>query len=169
MQNRRFTWIELIISVVLLAILAVTLLPRLAGTGETARVASAAAIAGALGEAVSIAHVEWLNNGSAIVTPILLQKQNIYVNAFGWPEDTKEVAVGVVTAEKCLNLWRGLLNKPPAAVAKGAPCTGPACQYVANIRTSPSGGAVTECTYTDQQGHGSNVISYDVSTGIVSI
>ena len=153
-----FTLIELVIVIVLIGILAATALPKFANMTTQARTAAASGIAGALGAAASIAHAQWLAEGSPAT--ITLEGQSVVMSANGWPERTTGTANGTATAAKCLEVWNGILNNPPQA-ATGT-CTG-SCQYLVRVTASPV------CEYVDQQGAGANTIQYNISTGAVSL
>ena len=155
-----FTLIELIMVIVLIAVLSAIALPKFASLNTKARQASADGVAGSLSSAISIAHAQWLANSSP--TSITLEGQIVYMSPVvagvgGWPEDTVTTGTGTATATKCLAVWNGVLNSPPAA---GTTCVAP-CQYLVTVTASPV------CKFTDQQGTGTNIITYNINTGAV--
>lgn len=157
-----FTLVELVIVIVLIAILSAVALPRFTNLSNQARQATAAALAGSLSEAVSISHAQWQASGANIGASVILDGgQIIYLNTLGWPEDTNSAVNGTITASKCLNLWNSLLHNPPPA-AVGASCTGN-CQYSVSVSAS----STSTCAYTDLQGKGVNIITYNANTGLV--
>jgi MSHA pilin protein MshB len=155
-----FTLIELVIVIVLISILSAVALPKFSNLTTQARQAASAGVAGGLSAGVSVAHAQWLASGSP--SSISLEGQIIYMSPVvngigGWPEDTAATGSGVATASKCLNVWNSILNNPPIA---GITCTGN-CQYLVTVNASPI------CRFTDQQGNGSNTITYNINTGAV--
>lgn len=162
-KQRGFTLIELVMVIVIMGILAIMALPKLSNLTEQARKAAANAVAGGLVAGISVAHAAWLANGGLGAAPITLEGSTIiYINNFGWPEDTAAPATGTVNANKCLNLWNGLFNNPPLASNSTTTCAAMSgCMYVAGIS------GTTTCTYTDGQGSGVNVVTYNVTTGAV--
>ena len=160
-QKQGFTLIELVIVIVLIGVLSAVAVPRFASLTTQARQASADGIAGGLSAAASVAHAQWLASGSP--TSITLEGQIVYMSPVvggvgGWPEDTAALGTGTATAAKCLNVWNGILNSPP--VAGAVTCTG-TCQYLVAVTASPV------CKFTDQQGTGTNIITYNINTGAV--
>lgn len=159
-KQNSFTLIELVIVIVLIGILSAAALPKFASLIFRARQAAASGIAGGLSAAASIAHAQWLADGSP--DSINLEGQLIYMSPIvngigGWPEDTKTIGNGIATPDKCLAIWNGILNAPPKADINT--CVAP-CQYMVSAETPL-------CKYRDRQGRGDNVITYNIITGAV--
>ncbi len=155
-----FTLIELVIVIVLIGILSAAALPKFATLITRARQAAASGVAGGLSAAASIAHAQWLADGSP--ESINLEGQLIYMSPLingmgGWPEDTQAIGNGVATPDKCLAIWNGILNTPPKADINT--CTAP-CQYMVSA-DSPL------CKFQDRQGKGDNIITYNITNGAV--
>lgn len=172
-----FTLIELIVVIVLLGILAATALPKFIDLTSNARRAAAQGISGSIGSAVDLAHGLWLAGGQTS-PQTMPDGTKVYFSTAangGWPTDTSSTNMGAAggtsvsttaTTAACLDLWAGLLQNPPIAAAA---CTGN-CQYQVGIGTAPNGGSAKGgCSFTDQQGTGTNVIWYDMGTGIVQL
>lgn len=155
-----FTLIELVIVIVLIGILAASALPKFANLTGQARTAAAQGVAGALAAAASVAHSQWIADGASAAsgTTISLEGTTIHVTANGWPEGTSATSEGTATAAKCLEVWNGVLSNPPEA---GTTCTG-TCEFLVTA-------ADPVCSYQDEQGSGSNTITYNINTGAVAI
>jgi len=162
-RKRGFTLIEMVMVITIMGILAIVAIPKLGSLTSQARKAAADAIAGGLMAGISISHAQWLANGGNGAASINLEgSQVMYMNQYGWPEDTAAPASGTANANKCLNVWNGLLDNPPLASNSATQCAATVgCNYVANIT------GTTTCTYTDGQGTGVNVITYNITTGAV--
>ena len=154
-----FTLIELVIVIALIGILAATALPKFANMTNQARTAAANGVAGALGAAAAIGHAQWIANGST--GSITLEGTTVNMSTAGYPEYTATAGTaGTMTNVKCEEVWNGVLNAPPGVSTAGV-CTG-TCQFKASAATSV-------CTYKDQQGSGTNSITYNITTGAVAV
>lgn len=121
-----FTFIELVIVIILLGLLAATALPRLLEVTDDAEIASLEALAGGFTTAVAIAHAQWTAEGhsrGALTTPadkvlVNLDGKLIYFNENGWPANTAgslDSASDNQSAAECQQVWNALLQSPPAS------------------------------------------------------
>ncbi|MGL4932911.1 MAG: type II secretion system protein [Aeromonas sp.] len=132
-----FSLIELVIVIVILGILAVTALPRFLDVTDEAKQASVEGVAGGFATAVSLVRAQWEAKGRAnqdnlnnalydgslfyLTTPTDSQIDKGDMSP-GYPMDTAasrvpDVDPANLTADRCLNIWQGLLQNPPKATA----------------------------------------------------
>ena len=136
-KSRGFSLIELTIVIVVLGILAVTALPRFLDVTEEAQNASVQGMSGGFASGVMMARAQWEAQGRGTVNgmnSVLYDGIRLYLTSPtqaeleagtlspGYPVDTADSGSptsnpGELTAQRCLNLWNGLLQNPPAATA----------------------------------------------------
>lgn len=123
---RGFTFIELVIVIILLGLLAAAALPRLLNVTDEAQVASLEGVAGGFATAVAIAHAQWAaegNNRGGPTTPadkvaINLDGKIIYLNEFGWPANTNpntDAAANAQAATECKEVFDAILQSSPSS------------------------------------------------------
>ena len=123
---RGFTFIELVIVIILLGLLAAAAIPRLLNVTDEAQVASLEGVAGGFAAAVAIAHAQWAaegNNRGGPTTPadkvaINLDGKIIYVNEFGWPANTNpntDAAADAQSAAECQQVFNAILQNSPSS------------------------------------------------------
>ena len=90
-MNRRieggFSWIELVVIVTILGILAAFAVPRFASLEGHARLAATQALAGSVRSGAALAHALWLAQGDPASTSVPMEGQAITM-AFGYPDAT---------------------------------------------------------------------------------
>ena len=125
-RQQGFTFIELVIVIILLGLLAAAALPRFLDVTEEAEIASLEGVAGGFSTAVTIAHAQWFaegnrRGGSAAPADkgfVNLDGSIIYLNENGWPansEPAKDASYDSQTAEECQEVWNAVLQNPPAS------------------------------------------------------
>ena len=132
-----FSLIELVIVIVVLGILAVTALPRFLDVTEEAKTASVEGVSGGFATGVLLVRAQWEAKGRTkenslntivydgkrfyLTTPSTTESDNGDVSP-GYPIDmssgtSSAVAPSNLTADRCLDVWNGLLQNPPKATA----------------------------------------------------
>ncbi|MCW8921979.1 MAG: type II secretion system GspH family protein, partial [Sedimenticola sp.] len=149
---------ELVVVILILSVLAATALPRFMDVQQDAHVAAVKGAGGGFGSAVSLAHAQWVANGSTAAVNNLpnFGSNNVNMNASGWPVSTTNGNAN--TATGCVELWNGIMQNPPAA----ATAAGTGIDYVATYI------AGNRCRFT-YQGGGAMSITYDTDDGAVIV
>ena len=80
-----FSWIELLVVITILAILAVFAVPRFASLEGQARLAATQALAGSVRSGAALAHALWLAEGDPASPSITMEGQPITM-MFGYPD-----------------------------------------------------------------------------------
>lgn len=125
-RQQGFTFIELVIVIILLGLLAAAALPRLLDVTDDAEIASLEGVAGGFSTAVSIAHAQWYAEGGkrgSVTTPdqktqINMDGKIIYMTENGWPANTRpedDSSEDNQTAQECLDVFQGILQNFPSA------------------------------------------------------
>jgi MSHA pilin protein MshB len=125
-KQQGFTFIELVIVIILLGLLAAAALPRLLGVTDDAQLAALEGVAGGFSTAVSIAHVQWAAEGNNRGGPVTsadkrlidLDGQIIYMNENGWPANTDsgaDASEDSQTAAECQQVWIAVLQSAPSS------------------------------------------------------
>jgi MSHA pilin protein MshB len=124
-----FTFIELVVVIVLLGLLAATALPRYLNATQDAEIASLEGVAGGFGTAVMIARAQWYTDGHSRggltnandKSPIDLDGYIVYMNENGWPANTDPTADAGEddqTAQECQEVWDSVLQGAPASTTR---------------------------------------------------
>lgn len=123
-QQGGFTFIELVIVIILLGLLAAAALPRYLDVVDDAEIASLEGVAGAFTTAVNIARAQWFADGYSrgqATTPsdkisINLDGRIIYMTENGWPANTDpsaDASSGSQTASECQQVWLSVMQTAP--------------------------------------------------------
>ena len=124
-RAKGFTFIELVIVIILLGLLAAAAIPRLLDVTDEAEIASLEGVAGGFSSAVSIAHAKWAalgNSRGGPTTPadkvaINLDGKIIYMNEFGWPANTESTLNSSAASQssvECQQVIEGILQNSPS-------------------------------------------------------
>ena len=125
-QQAGFTFIELVIVIILLGLLAAAALPRYLDVVDDAQNASLEAVAGAFTTGINIARAQWFADGysrgqltsQSDKISINLDGKIIYMNENGWPANTgpaDDASEDTQTAEECQDVWTSVLQAYPAS------------------------------------------------------
>lgn len=163
-RPRGFTLIELLLVVVLLAILAVTALPKFADLSSKAKTDANRSTGAAFSSAINIVHASWIaqGNNNTATTISLLEgtNQSINTNTSGWPSCAGgEIACTnpPVNVADCQVVWNSILKNPPS-LTTGTSCTGNGCYYVTltngvcTYSLGPAAASTYTITYTPETG-----------------
>jgi MSHA pilin protein MshB len=183
-----FTFIELIIVIILLGLLAAAALPRYLDVTDDAEIASLEGVAGGFSTAVAIAHAQWYAEGGKRGTQtsprqkseINLDGKIIYLNENGWPANTRaedDSSEDNQTAQECLDIWVALLQSaPPATIDRQSRAN---ARYFINSLAQAGGddnlGTRGDlCRYelilnNDAAANATHYFDYDLTNGQVSV
>lgn len=121
-----FTFIELVVVVILIGLLAAAALPRFLDLTEDAQRSSLEGVAGGFAAGIAMAHAQWKAKGNS--TPAAVDAANktfvnldgkvIYMNENGWPANSDpalESSIGGTSAIECLEVWSSVFQSAPSA------------------------------------------------------
>jgi MSHA pilin protein MshB len=121
--SRGFTFIELVIVIILLGLLAATALPRYLNATDDAEIASLEGVAGGFSTALVTARAQWFVDGNNIGAPttpadkvaVNYDGKIVYMNENGWPANTDPAADASEdsqTSTECQEVWNAILQSP---------------------------------------------------------
>jgi len=155
--SRSFTLIELVATIVILAILGAFAFPRLADLRSDAHRASVEMTAAQLQSAITLANIACrLKNFAGLDNLPAYGSGDLDFNAACYPVSTSDQNVRV-NPGRCAEVWTGLLSLAPSVAVGGG---------IADYR---AGGNNTTCTFTYQLDPSTTrTIEYDSATGEVT-
>ncbi|MGA9032235.1 MAG: type II secretion system protein [Sulfuricaulis sp.] len=95
-QQSGFTLIELVVVIVILGLLAATALPRFVNLTGSARLASLQGVAGAVGSGAALARAQWIVNGSATATSIVIDGVTVVTTTSGYPAAAAQTGIAAM-------------------------------------------------------------------------
>lgn len=117
-MDKGFSFIELIVTLTIIGIVAIIAIPRFFGVSEDAYIAKLNVVANSFSSAANLVHSSWLiNGGDSSVTHVASEDgQIIGVNRFGWPVNTSDSGGNNfgMTASDCADLFLSLLRNAPS-------------------------------------------------------
>lgn len=152
-----FTFVELVVMIMVLGILAATAMPKFMNvTAASSHTSAVAKLGGSFGNAVNLVKAAWVAGGNtAEVTDLSgygSEAATIDTNASGWIIGIDGTFSDVVD---CVNIWNALMQNPPTVSSS----TG--SDYRVTVISSV-------CTYTYQADTSKNV-TYSPTTGTVVV
>ncbi len=157
--QRGFTFLELVLVIVILGILGLVMMPRFIDLTDGAHKAAVSATAGAFETAVNMVHIRYLSLGLSGAQDDLpgYGDNDIDVNTQGYPTDTN--GGNTINLGRCVRVWNGILMSAPSAAQN----TGTDPDYLVSR-------AGQICTYTYRRDTSvSRSFTYDATTGAVTL
>ncbi|WP_298440973.1 prepilin-type N-terminal cleavage/methylation domain-containing protein [uncultured Ferrimonas sp.] len=111
-MQRGFTFVELVIVVVILGLLAAVALPRFINLTDEAEIAAAEGVGGGFAAAVGLVRAQWEVDGRP-TTGVLINGINVGVNRFGYPSSDSNDSGTNLTAARCEGVFDDILQSTP--------------------------------------------------------
>lgn len=110
-----FTFVELVVVIVVLSVLAAFAVPRLLDVTSEAHTNVMKSVTGAFSTATASARAQWYTEGGSGST-VTFDGETLPVSENGWPTP-------VTGTTDCTDLWSGMLQDPPDAIPFALPLT----------------------------------------------
>ncbi|QIZ77918.1 prepilin-type N-terminal cleavage/methylation domain-containing protein [Ferrimonas lipolytica] len=112
-KQRGFTFVELVIVVVILGLLAAVALPRFINLTDEAEVAAAEGVGGGFAAAVGLVRAQWEVDGRRNDN-ILLNGSTVNVNQFGYPTNDSNRDSSNMSSADCGGVFDDILQSTPS-------------------------------------------------------
>ena len=174
-----FTFIELVVVIILIGLMSAVALPRFLEVTDEAQLSSLQGVSGGLATAVAMTHAQWIGEGNSAPAPTDASNKTqvnmdgviIYLNENGWPANTDSSAESSINGQsndECLQVWNSVLqSSPPATILTDQR---PSNRYFVSVVTI---GGNIYCRYemiinSTESAIPTHYIDYRVSTGEVN-
>lgn len=173
-----FTFIELVVVIILIGLLSAVALPRFLEVTDEAQLSSLQGMSGGLATAVAMSHAQWIADGNSSPAPTDASNKTqvnmdgviIYMNENGWPANTDSAAESSINGQsddECLQVWNNVLQSAPPATTLTD--QRPSNRYFVSVETI---GGNIYCRYemiinSTDSAIPTHYIDYRVSTGEV--
>ncbi|SHI05568.1 MSHA pilin protein MshB [Ferrimonas marina] len=166
-HQKGFTFVELVIVVVILGLLAAAALPRFINITDEAERAASEGVGGGFASAVGVTRAQWeVDNRPA--DEVLLSGVPVAVNAFGYPSGGG--APDGMSEAQCATAFSDILQSAPPTALQGEDAS--TARYYVTVRsgggnaTTPAGDEITglsRCVY-----HAITSLELNANTGVPS-
>ncbi|MEJ2142331.1 MAG: type II secretion system protein [Gammaproteobacteria bacterium] len=162
-KQHAFTFVELIVLVLILGILAATALPRFIESSQAIHQSAVDGAGGVFAATVELRHAQWqAQGGNPEVNSVTLKDgTRVIINNNGWP-DSDDIPGNKISDSACVRLWQQTINTHAPGILAGE-------QVIKNGYLAT--GNTATCTYTyfkNDSANKSRNIVYNANTGKVT-